>query len=147
MNKILKTISFLLLSVCFMLNVNVAHADCNAKKTVTRGDIRQVFIPHNELVAAANSEKDAREMTGWICSAISSLIPSKKIVKIFGSIGLLSSFPKLKSEYERWLEKSTGCGVVVTYHFQHHPGGYYPGGGGTIQSHDSWDFSHVEPQR
>ncbi len=54
MNKILKTISFLLLSVCFMLNVHVAHAGCNESKAVeeTLGDgqrIKKVFIPHDEL--------------------------------------------------------------------------------------------------
>ena len=151
MNKILKTISFLLLSVCFMLNVNVAHAGCNESKvveeTLSNGQrIKKVFIPHDELVSAAESEQSARGMFSWICSAVAFFAPVEKVKVAAGGIGLFSSFPKLQSESERWLEESNGCGVIVTYLFQHHPGGYYHGGGGVSQAHDSWDFHHVEPQ-
>lgn len=160
MKKILKAITFLSLVMCLMLNTNVVYADCNVEKVVekTLGNgqkIKQVFIPQDKLAQAAKNDKDARDMTKWICSAISlaskavdKFVPQLKLVSLIaGGVGLLASHPNMKSVYERWLEKSESCGVIVTYLLQKHPGGYYAGGGGITKATESWDYMSVEPQK
>lgn len=76
-------------------------------------------------------------MFNWICNAVAYFSKEEKVRVAAGEINLFSSFPKLQSKSERWLEESSGCGVIATYLFQHHLGGYYHGGGGVSQAHDS----------
>lgn len=156
MKKILKILPVICLSICLILNTNAVYADCNLEKVVEKTldngqKIKQVFIPHDKLAQAAKSEKHARDMTKWICGAIGfagKFIPQLKLVcLIAGGVSLISSHPDMKSKYESWLEKSEGCGVIVTYLFQKHPGGYYAGGGGTTKNTESWDYWGVEPQK
>lgn len=154
--KIFKTIAFLFLALCLMLSTNVVYADCNVEKveekTLDNGQkIKQIFIPHDKLAQSAKGDKEARDMTKWICGAIGfagKFIPQLKLVSLIaGGISLISSHPNMQSEYERWLEKDEGCGVIVTYFWQKHPGGYYAGGGVVTKDTEGWDYGSVEPQK
>ncbi len=148
-----KIISLFMLMCCFAASVNITHAGCNENKTyvttLSNGQkVKYVYLPHPDLDKMVDDENERQRKSDLILGLLTCGV--HWIASAAISIGQYAAGGISKSDAERMRDLSREhdyCGIIRSYLWQKHPGGYYAGGGVVTKDTEGWDYCKDEPQK